>query len=67
MFNAIENEILDMERVKYLSNMATQRLISYDEDEFSHHYGEIISIFTFLDEQITEKYDNLSRTYYETN
>lgn len=67
MFNEIENEILDMERVKYLSNMATQRLTSYDRTEFSEHYSEIISIFTFLDEQITEKYDNLSRTYYGEN
>lgn len=64
MFNEIENEILDMERVKYLSNMATQRLTSYDKADISEHYNEIISIFTFLDEQITEKYDNLSRTYY---
>lgn len=67
MFNEIENEILDMERVKYLSNMATQRLTSYDEADISEHYNEIISIFTFLDEQITEKYDNLSRTYYGEN
>lgn len=67
MFNEIENEILDMERVKYLSNMATQRLTSYDETDISEHYSEIISIFTFLDEQITEKYDKLSRTYYGEN
>lgn len=65
MFNNIENHILDMEKVKYLSNMATERLMSYGEEEFSEHYNEIVSIFTFLDEQITEKYDNLSRTYYE--
>ena len=65
MFNNIENHILDMERVKYLSNMATERLTSYDEKDFSEHYNEIVSIFTFLDEQITEKYDNLARTYYE--
>ena len=65
MFNNIENEILDMERVKYLSNMATERLTSYDENNFASHYSEIVSIFTFLDEQITEKYNNLSRTYYK--
>lgn len=65
MYNNIENRILDMERVKYLSNMATERLMSYDEEDFPKHYSEIVSIFTFLDEQITEKYDNLSRTYYE--
>ncbi len=65
MYNDIENHILDMERVKYLSNMATERLTSYDEIEFSEHYSEIVSIFTFLDEQITEKYNNLARTYYE--
>lgn len=67
MFNEIENEILDMEKVKYLSNMATQRLASYDENEISVHYDEIVSIFTFLDEQITEKYEKLTRTYYGDN
>ncbi len=65
MCNDIENYILDMERVKYLSNMATERLTSYDREDFPNHYNEIVSIFTFLDEQITEKYNNLSRTYYE--
>ncbi|MEE1042670.1 MAG: hypothetical protein UH854_01780 [Clostridia bacterium] len=60
----LENQILNMERVKYLSNMATERLMSYDEDEFSQHYNEILSIFSFLDEQINEKFDNLSKTYY---
>ena len=64
MLTEIENEILDIEKVKYLSNMAIQRIADYDEQEFSAHYNEIISIFTFLDEQITEKYNNLYRTYY---
>ena len=60
----LEDQILNMERVKFLSNMATERLMSYDEDEISEHYNEIVSIFSFLDEQINEKYDNLSKTYY---
>lgn len=60
----LEDQILNMERVKFLSNMATERLMSYDEDEISLHYNEIVSIFSFLDEQINEKFDNLSKTYY---
>jgi len=60
----LEDQILNMERVKFLSNMATERLMSYDEDEISEHYNEIVSIFSFLDEQINEKYENLSKTYY---
>lgn len=67
MINELENHILNMEKVKFLSNMATQRLMSYDVEEFSEHYNEIVSIFTFLDEQITEKYNNLYRTYYREN
>lgn len=64
MLKEIENGILDMEKIKYLSNMAIQRIADYDKQEFPSHYNEIISIFTFLDEQITEKYNNLYRTYY---
>ena len=61
----LEDQILNMERVKFLSNMATERLMSYDEEEISEHYNEIVSIFSFLDEQINEKYYNLSKTYYD--
>lgn len=61
----LEDQILNMERVKFLSNMATERLMSYDVEEISEHYNEIVSIFTFLDEQINEKYHNLSKTYYD--
>lgn len=64
MLKETEDKILDMEKIKYLSNMAIQRITDYDEQEFSAHYNEIISILTFLDEQITEKYNNLYRTYY---
>ncbi len=65
MMRGLEDEILNMERVKFLSNMATERLMSYDEDEISEHYNEIVSIFSFLDEQINEKYNNLSKSYYD--
>ncbi len=65
MIRGLEDQILNMERVKFLSNMATERLMSYDEEEISEHYNEIVSIFTFLDEQISEKYYNLSKTYYD--
>ena len=64
MMRELEDQILNMERVKFLSNMATERLMSYDESEISEHYNEIISIFSFLDEQINEKFHNLSKTYY---
>ena len=64
MLKETEDKILDMEKIKYLSNMTIQRITDYDEQEFSAHYNEIISILTFLDEQITEKYNNLYRTYY---
>lgn len=67
MHKGLDNEILDLERVKYLSNMATDRLLSCDREHLSQRYDELAAIFCFLDDQLTEKFDNLSRAYYNSN
>ncbi|MBR0277134.1 MAG: hypothetical protein IJQ50_01565 [Clostridia bacterium] len=64
MHKDFEDELINMERIKYLCNMSVNRLIGYDKEEIAKHYDEIVSIFCFLDEQIDEKYTKLSDAYY---
>lgn len=59
-----EDEILSMERMKYLTNMSVERFLKYDKSEISDHYDEIASILCFLDEQISEKVRHLSEVFY---
>ena len=60
----LEDEILNMERLKYLTNMSVERFLKYDKSEISEHYDEIVSIFCFLDEQMSEKVSRLSEVFY---
>ncbi len=61
----LEDEILNMERIKYLTDMSVNRLLSYDKSSISDHYDEIVSIFCFLEEQMSEKFKSLHDTYYQ--
>ena len=64
MNSNLEDEILNMERLKYLTNMSVERFLKYDKNEISDHYEEIASIFCFLDEQVSEKVQRLSEVFY---
>lgn len=64
MKNELEDRILDIEKVKHFSNMALDRLMKYDRSEISSHYDEIVLIYSFLDEQLEEKFEDLSEAYY---
>ena len=60
----LEDEILNMERLKYLTNMSVERFFKYNKEEISDPSEEIASTFCFLDEQVSEKVQRLSEVFY---
>lgn len=60
-----EDGILDMQKIKHLTSMSVNRLLEYDKEEIAEHYEELVTIFCFLNEQVAEKVDNLTKSYYD--
>lgn len=64
MRSRLEDRILDMKKITYLSSMSLDRLLKYDKCELNEHYDEIVDVFCFLNEQIGEKFNSLSEEFY---
>ena len=61
----MEDGILNMHKIKHLTSMSVNRLLECDKEEITEHYEELITIFCFLNEQVTEKVDQLTKEYYD--